>query len=502
MSLRRNLLAGLANSVWSALVSLAVVPFYLKYLGIEAYGLIGFFVTTQAVLSLLDMGMAPTINREVARCSASGNLKEAGKLLHTLAVVYWSMAGAIALLILALAPWIAGYWLQSKQLSPETISHAVMLMGLVVACRWPIGLYQGALIGAQRLTVSSAINMTMVTVGSAGAIAVLAFVSSTIGAFFIWQACVGLVYAVTMRFAAWRVIGKTEHHKFDIEKLKSVWRFTAGMSGIGLTALVFTQMDKVILSKMLGLEEFGHYMLATVVVSGLYVLISPLFNVIYPRFSALVVTGETEKLIEFYRLGTRVLAMLLFPITMVLAFFAEDLVHVWTGNSTMASSVAPVITLLAIGSALNGVMYFPYALQLAYGMTWIPLTINMALMCFLVPTIIYLAQEYGALGGAMAWMIAEVVYVLLGPWLTHRYILKGLGSKWFLQDVCLPLVSTVLIGVLGHRAILAGNFSHYERVMWAAGLAISTTTLILLMSGQLRNVVWNYVKQKRFAIRM
>ena len=132
MSVGVNRLAGMANSIGSAIVGLAAVPFYLKYLGIEAYGLIGFFVTTQAVLSLLDMGMAPTINREVARCSASGNLKDAGKLLHTLAVVYWCMAGAIALLILALAPLIAGYWLQSKQLSPETISHAVMLMGMKV----------------------------------------------------------------------------------------------------------------------------------------------------------------------------------------------------------------------------------------------------------------------------------------------------------------------------------------------------------------------------------
>ena len=87
MSMSRNIVAGLTNSVWSAVVGLTVVPFYLKYLGIEAYGLIGFFVTTQALLSLLDMGMAPTINREVARCSASGNLKEAGKLLHTLAVM-------------------------------------------------------------------------------------------------------------------------------------------------------------------------------------------------------------------------------------------------------------------------------------------------------------------------------------------------------------------------------------------------------------------------------
>lgn len=499
MTLGRNLIAGLANSIWSALIGLAVVPFYLKYLGIEAYGLIGFFVTTQSLLQLLDMGMAPTINREVARCSASGELKEAGKLLHTLAVVYWGMAAVIAIFLLALAPMITEYWLQSRQLSAQTITHAVMLVGVVVACRWPIGLYHGALTGAQRLTVSSGINITMVTLGSIGAVAILAYVSPTIEAFFIFQACVGLVYAFVIREAAWRVIGRSKQKRFDPGQLKSVWRFTAGMSGIGLTALAFTQLDKVILSKTLGLGEFGHYMLATVVVSGLYVLISPLFNVMYPRFSALVVTGEVEKLVELYRLGTRMLATVLFPIAMVLVFFAEDLVLVWTRDPSIAASVAPIVALLVIGSALNGVMYFPYALQLAYGMTSIPLTINVVLMCFLVPTIIYLAQEYGALGGAMAWMIAEVVYLLLGPWLTHRYILKGLAPKWLLQDVCLPLVSTVLIWVVGYRAIMAGSFSHYERVMWACGFAIFTATLILLMSAQLRSVVWSYARQTIFA---
>lgn len=502
MSLGRNLLAGLANSVWSALLGLAVVPFYLKYLGVEAYGLIGFFVTTQALLQLLDMGMAPTINREVARCSAAGDMKEAGKLLHTLAVVYWSMAGAIALLVLLLAPWIGEYWLQSKQLSLQTVSNAVMLMGLVIACRWPIGLYQGALIGAQRLTVSSAINMTMVTVGSVGAVTVLAFISPTIEAFFIWHASIGLVYAVTMRTAAWRIVGKTSKNSFDIGKLKNIWRFTAGMSAIGLTSLVFTQLDKVILSKMLGLDEFGQYMLATVIVSGLSVLVTPLFNVIYPRFSALVVTGETEKLTDLYRLGTRVLATVLFPIAMMLAVFAEDLVLVWTGNPGIASNVAPVISLLVIGSAMNGVMYFPYALQLAYGVTWIPLTINMTLMCLLAPLIIYLAREYGALGGAMAWLISEVAYLLLGPWLTHRYILKGLGPKWFLHDVSIPLVLSILIGVAGYSVIQVGEYTLYERVLWASGLTLFNAALILLLSQQLRTVVWNYARRNKYAIKL
>lgn len=489
MTLSRNLLAGLANSVWSALLALAVVPFYLKYLGIEAYGLIGFFVTTQALLQLLDMGMAPTINREVARCSASGDLKEAGKLLHTLAVVYWSMAAAIAILILVLAPLIAEYWLQSKQLSPQTISHAVMLMGLVVACRWPIGLYQGALIGAQRLTISSGINMAMVTIGSLGAVAVLAFISPTIEAFFIWQACVGLVYAVIMRLAAWRIIGKAQQNRFDVGALKNVWRFTAGMSAIGLTALIFTQLDKVILSKMLGLEEFGHYMLATVVVSGLYVLIAPVYNVVYPRFSALVATGETEKLINIYKLGTRMLASVIFPIAMVLAVFAEDLVLVWTGNPIIASNVAPVIAFLAIGSALHGIMYFPYALQLSYGMTRLPLTINAILMVVFVPLIIFCALKYGALGGAIAWLVLHVLYVLLGTWLTHRRLLKGVGGKWLLQDVGIPLMLSILVGMVGHYVVQRDEYAVLMKLIGAGMLALVAVVLSVSASPQLRTLI-------------
>mgnify|MGYP001572637190 FL=1 len=52
---------------------------------------------------------------------------------------------------------------------------------------------------------------------------------------------------------------------------------------------MLTQLDKVILSKMLTLKTFGYYILAGVVGNGLSgVLITPMFNTIFPRFSALV----------------------------------------------------------------------------------------------------------------------------------------------------------------------------------------------------------------------
>lgn len=486
MSLSRNLLAGLGNSIWSALIALAVVPLYLKYLGIESYGLIGFFVTTQALLQVLDMGLTPTVNREVARCSAAGNLQRTGGLLHSLALVYWGMAAAIALLVLAFSSLIAGHWLQPKQLSRQDVEHAVMLMGLVIACRWPIGLYQGALIGAQRLAVASGINAAMTTLGSLGAVAVLALVSATIQAFFVWQACVGLAYAMLMRWAAWRVVGRAPDTRFDFARLKTVWRFSVGMGGIGLSALLFTQLDKLILSRMLGLEAFGHYMLATVVVSALYVLITPVFNVAFPRFSALVVTHDTQALATLYRTGTRMLATLLFPIAMLLALYAEDLVRLWTRNPALATDVAPLIALLSIGSALHGVTYLPYALQLAYGMTRLPLTIIAILTLTLVPLIIFLALTYGALGGAMAWLALHLLYILLTAWLTHRHLLKGVRAQWLLQDVGVPLLLSLCAGLIAHFVVQASAAQTWLKLMAGGALALAAAAVSVLASPPLR----------------
>jgi O-antigen/teichoic acid export membrane protein len=486
VTLSRNLIAGLSSSIWSAIVGLAVVPFYLEYLGIEAYGLIGFFVTAQSLFQLLDMGMAPTINREVARCSAAGRIQDAGKLLHSLAVIYWGIALLIAILILSLAPLVSEYWIQSKRLSPDTISHAIILMGLVIACRWPIGLYQGALIGAQRLAISSIINMVMVTVGSVGAVCVLEFISPTIEGFFIWQAFLGLAYALIMKFAAWKIIGKNSRNHFDIKELQGAWYFAAGMTGISLTAAVLTQMDKIILSKMLSLEQFGVYTLASVVVSGLYVMVTPVFSVIFPRFSALVAANETHRLIDLYRLGTRSLMAVLFPVAMILIVFGEIIVQQWTGSLEMATSTAPIIAVLALGSALHGAMYFPYALQLAYGMTQIPLTINIGLVAVFIPLIVSFVFSYGLIGGAMAWLVLQIIYLLIGTWLTHRLILRGIGAVWLLHDIGIPLIITTLVGVCGFYIAHAIDISSVIKLVSGCMLAFIAATLSLVTCRKLR----------------
>ncbi len=490
MRLNRNLIAGIGDSAWTAILTLAVIPLYLKFLGVEAYGLIGFFVTLQSIFLLLDLGLAPTINREVARCTASGNMQDARNLLHTLSVLYWCMAGLIALLMFLLSPYIAKYWINAESLSEETLVQALMLMGFVIACRWPIGLYKGAVMGAQRLTVSSAVNIVMITISNVGVVGILAFVSPTIEAFFIWQAFVGLLYAVVIRFVAWRVIGMNSQIKFDVNGLKRIWRFSAGMVGISLSAVILMQLDKALLSKLLGLEEFGGYVLAGVLASGLYVLLTPVFNTIFPRMSLLVANDDIETLVEYYRLGTCLLTATLFPIAITAAFFSQELVHLWTGNLALATNIAPVVSLLLIGTAINGAMHFPYAAQLAHGITRLPLIINAVLLVILIPLIFFLANKYGAVGGALAWLILNVIYLFLGTWLTHRLLLRGIAIKWLLRDVLVPMILSVIVIGAASSVVLDLPYADYIKLLISGGLAVLATAVIILASPRLRPMAW------------
>lgn len=493
MRLGRNLLAALTNSLWSAFVGLAVVPFYLNYLGVEAYGLVGFFAMTQALLQLLDFGLAPTLNREVARCSISSRLCELSNLLHTLAVIYWLIAILIGLVVVAAAPIIAQHWLQPESLSPETVIQAVMLIGVIVACRWPIGLYLGVVMGAQRLVLASSISIVMTTVGNFGAVAVLTFVSPTIQAFFIWQAAVALAYVAVVRSVAWHVIDATEDVRFDIQELRRIWRFSAGVSGVAVTALVLVQLDRIILSRMLSLEDFGRYTMGALVASGLYVILTPVFNVVYPRLSALVALGDTANVINLYRYGTRLLLSVLFPVAIMAALFAEELVTLWTGDAGLARHVGPIVSLFLVSTALNGAMHFPYALQLAYGVTRLPLLINILLIALLAPSTIYLALRYGAVGGALAAAALNAFYLFIGTFLTHRVLLKGLGRKWLLEDVGIPL--TIALIIVGGGVYLTQDYSDVSRVVVGLGCVLSACISTLIVSPKLMHVVCRHMVQ-------
>ncbi len=51
VSLRLNILASYASQIYLIVISIAILPIYMKYMGAEAYGLVGFFAMLQGLFA-------------------------------------------------------------------------------------------------------------------------------------------------------------------------------------------------------------------------------------------------------------------------------------------------------------------------------------------------------------------------------------------------------------------------------------------------------------------
>lgn len=479
--LARNITANFAGGAWSALMSLAFVPLYIHFMGIEAYGLVGFMASLQAISGLLDMGLSATLSREMARLSVvPGSEGQKRDLLRTLEIPYWGCAVLLGALVLSLSPFLASHWIQAGPLGEGTARNALALGGLVIASQWPASLYTGGLLGLQRQVLLNTLNAGVATLRGAGAVLVLWKISPTVEAFFLWQFLLGPFYTLILAAALWRMLPGGERPRFRLARLKEISGFAVGISGISVLALLLTQLDKVVLSRLLSLEMFGYYALATAVSTSLYRLIAPVFSAYYPRFTELVALGDIEMLKATYHRGCQLMSVVLLPCTAVLSLFAAEALLVWTGNPATAANTGMIMSLLVAGTALNGLMTPPYALQLAHGWTRLTLWVNLVAVLLLVPFIVLLVGRYGAVGAAAVWPVLNLGYIAADILLMHRRILPGEQWRWYGVDTGLPLAAALAVALLGRLLVSsAGALGRADTLLALLGVSVATQAAAL-----------------------
>ena len=489
VSLKRNVVANYLGQAWVALMALAFVPVYIGYLGMEAFGLIGLFVVIQAWLTLLDMGMTPTVTREMARFEAGEHSAQSiADLLRTLELLCAGIAMLIIIAMTVAAGWLANHWLRADSLSPQTVEAAVCVAGVVVALRFVEGLYRGAIYGLQRQVWFNVVNAGVSTVRSVGMIAVLAWVAPTIEAFLIWQA---VWAAVPLAMYAWKVHAvlprARQRPRFSSRALADVRHFAGGMMATTAVVLLLTQVDKVLLSRLLPLESFGYYALASAVAGALAMLLVPITNAVYPRMVVLVTSGESGALASLYHFSAQLVTVALVPAALLLALHSQGVLFAWSGNSALAAQTAPLLSVLALGTMLNGLMYVPFHLQLAHGWTSLALRWNLMAVVVFVPAIWWLVPTHGGIAAAWIWVCLNVCNVTVVAPLMFRRLLTAERGAWYRTDVLWPCagVLTVLLATLPLRPL-----TYTGRWQWLGFLLLVSAAAILaavVLSPQVRS---------------
>jgi len=478
MSLKRNILANYVSQIYVTLIGIVMVPMYVRYMGAEAYGLVGFFAMLQAWFNLLDMGLTPTMARETARFNGGAtDALSLRRLLRAMEGIFIGLAVLGGAAMMAGSGAIAGSWLKVQQLPLIEVQHAIMLMAVIVALRWVCGLYRGAINGFERLVWLSGFNIAISTARFVLVIPFFIYVGTSPTQFFSYQLALAVIEVVVLVMQTYHLLPKIAAAKrtpWQWAPLRGVLKFSLSIAFTGSVWVLVTQTDKLVLSKLLPLSDYAYFTLAVLVAGGVGVISGPISGALLPRMSKLAAEGDDAGLIRLYRNATQLVGVIAIPAALVLAFFAEQVLWAWTGDADIARKAAPVLTLYALGNGILALGAFPYYLQFAKGDLRLHMIGNAFFVVLLIPALIWATLHYGVIGAGWAWLGANAVYFLTWVPKVHGRFVKGLHVQWLLRDVG----AIVLLTVTG--ATMARGLVTWPRERAQLAVEIAMASLVLL----------------------
>ncbi|SHL95604.1 lipopolysaccharide biosynthesis protein [Rhizobacter sp. OV335] len=485
-AVNRNLFANYVGQGWTALINLAIIPVYIALLGMESYGLVGIFAIVQTCFAALDAGMTPTLNREMARYAAGSHTAQSiTDLVRSIEVLCGVLLLALICFGLLSADWIARHGIGTNSLPHGTVANALRLIAVVAALRMAEGIYRGAILGLQRQVWLNASTAGLATLRAAGAVAILKWVEPSVGAFFAWQAIVSLLAVVVFARTTHQALPRAKA-RFSLPALSGVKGFAGGIVGTSLLALALSQFDKLLLARLLPLESFARYSLAATVANSLYQLVNPVAQAYYPRLTELATLEDRSGLASSYHTGAQLLAVAVLPAAMLLIVMGEPILKLWTADSTLSTSTAPLLALLAAGCLFNGVMHMPYMLQLAHGWSSFAFRTNLISAVIYVPALLLATRHHGAIGAASCWLALNLLVVLISVPFMHRRLLPLEMGRWYTQDLLLPLacvaVTVVSLGRIGLTGMTESLQAAYLVTIGAMAMAVC-----VLASSRLRH---------------
>ena len=456
MKVAHNILANLAGTFWGTAVGLVVVPIYLRLIGAEGYGLVGFYAVLSGLLSVLDGGFSAAASRQLARSDSevSGRGASMGKMLQTLEWLFFGIAVVAGLFVVGMAPILVSKWLNVQKLSAEGAILAVRLMGLILIVQFPLALYNGCLMGMQRQVLLNGINGVIATFRALGGVAVLLWVSPTVEAFFAWQALITGVNLAWAGYSVHRLIpDRAAGGRFEFTEIRRLSSFAVGMGGINMLGLIVTQLDKVVLSWLLPLQQFGYYVLAWTLATIIYRLAGPVFGAVLPRMTQLTAAGPADSWGSFFQKSAQLMAVLIVPFSLFMGTFAEDIVLLWTHDIAIAHADRWVLALLAIGTMLNGIVQIPYSLHIAQGRIRPIFTMSLLVLVVAAPIVYFLAMTFGSVGAASVWVMVNFAYLCTIAALTLPLIGRAELKAWLWHSVAKPVALSGLL-LIGLKAIV------------------------------------------------
>lgn len=473
-----NVLANYVGQIYSMLIGVVVLPFLYKYLGAEAYGLIGFYVMIQSWMVLLDSGLSVTLSRETARLNVLENGLHRIKLtLRSIEGFYLIIVTVAILLFYSLSGVIATRWLTIEKLSINKVITCIQIVGVIISMRWFSSLYQGSLIGFEKQLWVNVYKVVTNTLRFVGAFFVVKYINNDILLYFKYQFLCSIVEYILIRRKIYSILPKTEFLWPSVKLLKEIAPFCLSIAYTSGIWLLFTQTDKLMLSSYLPLGKYGFYSIVISIATVVTQFATPLTQGLLPRMTNLYALGKKDDMMAIYHKGTQFMAIMVCTVCGMIVTYPKEILFMFTGDHAVADWGSTILQLYVLGNGFMALLSFQYYLQYVHGIMKYHVWFNTVFPLVSLPIIYFSINKFGAIGAASAWCGIQIAIFAFWPGVIHRIFAKNHHVRWITQDILPSVLFTfsimLMLNFTSHGFFTGGRVNIF--------IMLSITTAIVML---------------------
>ena len=305
------------------------------------------------------------------------------------------------------------------------------------------------------------------------------FLTLILGTFFLFSGfpLIFLILAFTISSAAnvLFVIGVlTMKHEISLrprynrETSQHLARIAVPFALAAIFARVYSYIDSILLSKMIGNAAVGYYSIPYKITYAFQFIPLALVAALYPKFSEYFV-HDKKKLAYIFERGVKYLLLIAIPIAIGISILAKDIILLLYTEEYIASILPLQILIMSL---IFSYLSFPIGAFLnacdkqkaQTTIVGVVMLVNIVLNVFLIP-------QYGIVGAAIAALVGNVLLAVFGymivPKITkvsHRYIAKSffqillaagsMGILVFVINTHLHFLYAILVGTISYPIFL------------------------------------------------
>lgn len=339
-----NTFSGVLSKLLPIVLSLILMPQILKIVGFEAFSILGYIAIFTQIFGFFDLGLSTLIIKKLA----DNNQTKVSNEIVTIEWIYLIIGFFIFFLILIFGQFISSYWITFQSLNGISIQSYFILIGLLVFAQWPISLYHNALFGFDKQILANFIYL------------VISIIKISVGYFIvlktnsIWGFIVFQIVMVVFHLFILNLIFNIKMIKFKIrwnifyQNTKNLKSWILPFLVIGICVLIATDLDKLLISKLLTTKEFALFSLIMPIVSGIFLLNTNIKTATFPQISKEVISNSFQNFNTFQNYYY----LISIPILVFSLIASKSFIWIWTRNIDFVTILNLPFKLLISGAIL------------------------------------------------------------------------------------------------------------------------------------------------------